>query len=274
MPPRLSIRWWFLCKFAVVSLVLLIGIHFGHRAQVRRQAGALLRQADAARDATPPNEEREIDYLRRYLVSQPDAIDERERVARLLARKARNRKELAEALLVIEDVLSRDPNRDALRKYAVEVALDPRLLQTPEAKGHLTELMKKRPNDGELEDLFAYCLGREDKFQESADLYRQAYQHKPDQLNAYDGRAYLLREKLTKPDEADQIIRDMVRINPDNFRSHELEARYWERAGKLDAAEAAIARAKANGRDARFAGPICAIGAEIPFAGGRIWQAE
>ena len=121
MPPRLSIRWWFLCKFAVVSVIVLMAVHFGHRAQVRRQAGALLRQADAARDAIPANEEREIDYLRRYLVSQPNAIDERERVARLLARKARNRKELAEALLVIEDVLSRDPNRDALRKYAVEV---------------------------------------------------------------------------------------------------------------------------------------------------------
>ena len=55
MPPRLSIRWWFLCKFAVVSVIVLMAVHFGHRAQVRRQAGALLRQADAARDATPAN---------------------------------------------------------------------------------------------------------------------------------------------------------------------------------------------------------------------------
>lgn len=244
MSTRLSIRWWFLCKFAIVSLVCLVTVHFGHRYQVRRQAGALLRQADAARDETPPNIEREIDYLRRYLTAQPTAIDERERVARLLAKTARSSKEIAEALLVVEDVLSRDSSRDDLRKLAAETALDPRLMQIAEAKGHLSELMKKRPNDGELESLFAFCLGKEDKYQDSADLYKQAYQHKPDQLNAYDNRAYLLRQKLTNPDEADDVIREMVRLNPDNFLAHELEAKYWEHAGKLALAEAAINRAK------------------------------
>ena len=76
---RVSVNWRFLLGFFLVLAVSFVGLHFFHRYQVRQQAGAFLIQADAARDATPTNSEREMAYLQRFLVSRPNANDERER---------------------------------------------------------------------------------------------------------------------------------------------------------------------------------------------------
>ena len=244
---RVSVNWRFLLGFFLVLAVSFVGLHFFHRYQVRQQAGAFLIQADAARDATPTNSEREMAYLQRYLVSRPNANDERERFARLLGASAKSNKQLQNAFIVIEDVLRRDPSRDSLRKFAVEIALNPNLQLTAEAKGHLEILREKKPGDGELENLYAFCLGRDGQFQESAELYEIAYTHKPDQVTAYDSRAFLLREKLSKVDEADKVIRLMVEKNPDQYLAHFLQARYWRSCGKLEAAAAAIALAKRAG---------------------------
>ncbi len=241
---RVSVNWRFLLGFLVALVVGFAGLHFLHRYQVRQQAGAFLIQADAARDATPANTEREMAYLQRYLVSRPNANEERERFARLLGASAKSSKQLQNAFIVIEDVLRRDPARDSLRKFGVEIALNPNLQLTAEAKGHLEILRGKKPDDGELENLYAYCLGRDGNFQESAELYERAYTHKPDQITAYDSRAFLLREKLSKPDEADKVIRLMVEKNPDLYLAHFLQARYWRSCGKLEAAAASTALAQ------------------------------
>ena len=59
---------------------------------------------------------------------------------------------------MLEEVLRRDDSRDELRRYVIDLAMSPRLGLFPEAQGHLAVLTSARPNDGELEGLYARCL--------------------------------------------------------------------------------------------------------------------
>ena len=82
-----TINWRYILKFAALLAIAAAAIHFTHRWQVRKQIGVFLHHADEARDAG--NKEREIAYLRRYLVARGEDVDTRERLARIGGRDAR-----------------------------------------------------------------------------------------------------------------------------------------------------------------------------------------
>ena len=228
------------------------GLHFTHRWQVRQQSGAYLRQADAARDANRTDSE--LDYLQRYLNSRPDAIDERERVARILARTAKTPTQLKECFIVLEDVLRRDPSRDDLRRFVVEYAMT-RVGYASEAKGHLDILMAKFPDDGALENQYAGCVLFERDFRGAAEWYGKARAHRPDILNGHVGHALMLREHFSDPEGADRIMAEMVdgggpgRVNASNFRAYLIRADYGRKYGQFDSADHALQKARELGPD-------------------------
>jgi tetratricopeptide (TPR) repeat protein len=244
---RRSINWRFLIGCVILLAVVGVSLHFAHRWQVRNQTGAYLRLADEARDADDP--ERELRFLERYISARPDEVDPRERHARLVAKTARGMKAVENAFFKLEDVLRRDPSRAALRRYAVEFALTPRggvvssdLL--PAAKGHITELLKASPADGDLEERFAFCLMLEREFAQAAGWYKKAYTHKPGLIDAYIGHAELLRTNLSDPAAADQVVAEMVANNATQARAHLFHADYWKRYGNPERAAAAAETAR------------------------------
>jgi hypothetical protein len=144
---RFSLNWRFLIVVAVLLGGGLAALHFVHRAQLKNLPAAYLRQADAARDAQQTD--KELAFLQRYLLSRPDDLDAKERQVRLVAKTARGRlKPMQNAYLAIDDLLQRDPNRDDLRRYAIQYAIDMRALK--EADGHITFLLPKPQADGSV----------------------------------------------------------------------------------------------------------------------------
>ena len=267
---RISIRWRFLLGVSGALLLCFVALHFTHRWQVRQQSGSFLRQADAARagkdaareakDAAGEvtNARSELGYLQRYLIARPDAIDERERVARLMASLAKSSNQLREAFIVLEDVLRRDPSRDDLRRFVIDFALT-KVGLVAEAKGHLEVLgvsKDKNPGDGVLEDQYAACLHFERNYESAALFYQKAYTDKPDLLNAYVGHSLLLREQFSNPDKADEVMASMVgegpgksKINATNFRAHLIRADYGRKYGQQKLAGESLLKAREFGPD-------------------------
>jgi tetratricopeptide (TPR) repeat protein len=238
---QFRINWRFLLLMSAASAVCLVAVHFAHGWQVRRQAGAFLHQADVARDASPPDAEREIAYLRRYLMARPAETDVRERLGRAMCKHAKKGGEILEAYLVVQDTLRRDPARDNLRRFAIDFAMP--IGMHAEALSDIEVLLARRPNDGELEGLKAKCLVAAKKYKESEEWYRRAVEHRPDLVEAYPGYAAVLRLELKKGEDADQVVARMLKANPRNFRAQLLVAEYWRSFWGLG--QNAVAAAKA-----------------------------
>ncbi|MBA4064121.1 MAG: hypothetical protein C0501_10490 [Isosphaera sp.] len=242
---KYKIKWWFLLKFTVLLVALGVAVHLVHARQVKKQFGAYLDQAKKAKDADDPG--REAEYLDRYLKAVPDDIDARERLARLYCRTATRPRDLENAYYALEDVLRRDPNRDELRKYAVEFATGPKVGLFKEARGHVEVLLAKGP-DADLEATRGKCLLAEGKFADAAEAYRKSYELKPTLVDSYAARAVVLRRHLNQPTQADRVIDDMRAANEKDFRAHLVAAEYWQTFAPLDrGADAAAAVAKAFG---------------------------
>ena len=236
---RFSLNWRFLIVVAVLIGGGLAALHFVHRAQLKNLPAAYLRQADAARDAQQAD--KELAFLQRYLLSRPDDLDAKERQVRLVAKAARG-KQMQNAYLAIDDLLTRDPNRDDLRRFAIEYAIRMRALK--EADGHIQFLLDKGKNS-DAEALLNRGVIRElERKWEAADWYQEAYKAKPDLLAAYPRRAFVLRERLSKPDEADKTIGEMTEKNATNPTAHLLAAEYWRQGRNPDKARAAVAEAR------------------------------
>jgi tetratricopeptide (TPR) repeat protein len=241
-----KIRWWFLLKFAVLLVALGVGVHFVHARQVKKQFGAYLDQANKAKDAGDVG--KEADYLDRYLKANPNDIDARERLARLYCKGATKPREMENAYYALDDVLNRAPDRDDLRRYAIEFATDPRFggHLAKEARGHAEVLLAKGP-DADLEATRGRCLLAEQKFAEAAEAFEKSYKLKPDLAESYAHRAVTLRRHLGQPTDADKVINEMLAAGGGQFRAHLLAAQYWQTFAPLDRgadAEKAVAKAR------------------------------
>ncbi|MBP3960487.1 tetratricopeptide repeat protein [Gemmata sp. G18] len=224
-----KINWRFLVKLSAVAIVALIAVHFTHRWQVRQQVGAFLRLADAARDAKDGDEkaaEREIAYLKRYVMARPNENDVRERLGRLLCTSAKSGKDMLEGYLVVQDILRRDPARDELRRFAIDFALN-RLGLYTEALADVEILLDKRKGDGELKALEARCFVQAKIYDKAKHSYLAAIEVRPDLLDAYTGLAAVLRVELKQAKEADKVVVMLFKNNQENFRAHLLIADYW-----------------------------------------------
>jgi tetratricopeptide (TPR) repeat protein len=113
-------------------------------------------------------------YLKRYLEFAPDDNEERAHLGRLLTdpsltttNRGRHR-----ARYVLEQVLTREPERHDLRALLVRLALDSWDLTA--AKDQLQRLQKARPGDPEVAGLVAELQEREGHAEQAAQNYRKA----------------------------------------------------------------------------------------------------
>lgn len=240
---RVVPNWRFLIPLAVGLAVVGVAVHLTHRWQGARQAGAFLREADAARERKDSG--REIDYLRRYLRARPSDLDARERLGRQLCESSVSPKQLLEGYLVLQDVLRQDGGRDELRRHAITLAMRPQLALYAEAQADIDALLKKRPGDGELEELWGNCLVAAGDYQQASDKFEQAARHQPDRVTAYGSRAVVLRQpQLKDPAAADAVIAKMVSTGDNRklFRTHTILAEYWRMYFRPEQVAAAVAK--------------------------------
>lgn len=246
-----------LVRAIIVMAVLGAGIHFLHAYQVKRNAGALLTEADRAQAEGQGAEA--VRYLRQYLALFPGNNDVRERCGFLMCDLARTSADNLRAYFFLGDLLRRDPDRQAARRRLVRMALAGHRFD--DAQEHLKALLAAHPDDGELNELLGECDEAQGHYSDARTDYKHALEQAPELLNAYVRLANLLR---TRPDEvrlkadgnnsnlaqrADKVVDQMVSANSKNFRAYLLRAEYRQEWHAPKDAEADIQQAYALAPD-------------------------
>ncbi|QDU36066.1 tetratricopeptide repeat protein [Maioricimonas rarisocia] len=142
----------------VTLIVAAVGIHFVHGYWVQRNASVLLERADVAEQEERYSDA--ISSLTQYLNLQPQTslseaeeqqiTDILERLARLFQMQKTTRNQQIRLYRTYEDVLRRDPTRDATRRELVDVCM--RLGLSRDAIRHIDTLLD-RPKQGEPDSL-------------------------------------------------------------------------------------------------------------------------
>lgn len=247
---KLNIR--FLIKFIVVLAVVLGAIHFWHRRQATKQVEQFRHLAQKAKEEKKPDIE--LRYLSRYLALRPNDVDVRERFGRVRYERSRTGADTAAAYLILEEALRRDPSRKELKRYIVDVALDPRLQYVSEAAAHLDALLSE-PNqtDGELYRLRGVCYEVANDLVKAGSSYEKAIQLSPGNIDAYVQLAFLIQrvkdpvqstqlrnalehekakdESVSSEDLANTFIEELVANNQANYRAHLAAGNYWRYYG-------------------------------------------
>jgi tetratricopeptide (TPR) repeat protein len=216
---RLNVK---LFLWLVGSVVLLSAtVFFVHRLQAGRIANALLWQAGRAEEQG--HLDQTAQYLARYLEFAPEDTEQRARLGRVLASEsladspgARQR-----ALFVLEQVVTREPQRHDARRLLVRVALQ--LQQFQLAEPHLDVLREAFPGDGEVEQLMGRWHEGEGRYAEAAEWLRKAVTDAPHEVDNYVRLADLLRHRLKGAEpaqEADRVIDALVAQNEQAYRAY------------------------------------------------------
>jgi tetratricopeptide (TPR) repeat protein len=206
----------------VGSLLLLsTTVFFVHRLQAGRIANALLWQAGRAEEQGRLDQTAQ--YLARYLEFAPEDTEERAHLGRILASEqladspgARQR-----ALFILEQVVTREPQRHDARRLLVRVALQ--LQQYQLAEPHLDVLREAFPGDGEVEQLLGRWHEGEGRYAEAAEWLRKAVADAPHEVDNYIRLADLLRRRLKGAEathEADRVINALVAQNERAYQAY------------------------------------------------------
>src|SRR5262245_12328349 len=161
-------------RLLVVLLLALVasgvGVHFLHAYQVKRNAHALLEQANAADRESDP--QKLLRYLGQYLVFVPGDDEAMTRYGLALDEHGRTARERQRAYFLLEQAMLREPGRDDIRRRLVTRAMSLGLY--PAALGHLEVLLQRTPKvqrtpkDGELEYLAGCCELGSKRYKEAA----------------------------------------------------------------------------------------------------------
>jgi tetratricopeptide (TPR) repeat protein len=221
-------------------LLLGAGLFLVHILQVRRHAADLLARAGRAEEQGEATEA--IKYLDRYLTLKPDDNNALARFALVLARQADSPDARKRAQGVLARVLQRSPDRTDLRRWSVTLAMD--LGQFANAREHLTVLLQDSPRDGELEHLRGECEQAEGDSANAVTWFTRAIAHAPDRIESYVRFAGLLRGPLKEPEQADQVMNNLVEANAGSAEAYLARARYRQETQALEEASKDLARAR------------------------------
>lgn len=224
--PKVNVK--FLIVLLVAIVVLGIGVHVLHIFQADRIAQALLWQAQHAQEEG--HSRQAAKFLSRYLEFAPKDNEVRIQLADTLEPLAATPRQRAQVYLILDQALRAQPERQELRRRLVPMAMA--LGRTPDAVAHLQVLLQAAPEDGELENLLGQCQESTGQFTEAAQLYESALRHKPDHVSSYVQLAYVLRRRLNQPDQADQIMNELVKTNPQVYQAFLARGRYRQQFDK------------------------------------------
>jgi tetratricopeptide (TPR) repeat protein len=232
------------------------GIHVLHLDQVRRHATKILSYAD--RCENDGEIDRSLRYLGQYLRLVPNDYDVLVRLALGRAKIAVTPKSLEEAFVLLDRAVARSPDRADARLALARVAIQ--FGRYRDALGHLSELEQRDPNDAELVRLHAQAEIGNARYDAAAATFRRALELDPVRVATYVSLAELLRERLDRSVEADELMNALVERDPASPDAYLARARYWARYQDRDAARADVRRAIEHAPERRDA---LQLGAEM-----------
>lgn len=242
-------------RLAVVAVVLVLGIvsiFLLQRRQVAKLGESNLSRAEQA-SKQGDFKAAEEHYLQHIQVF-PDDLDAKLKYAEILARKNKTPARTNQAMGLYDDILKRDPGRLDVRRLLAELQAtsgSSGLVKT--GRGNLTILLNAKPKDGELEYLMGRCEETLGDAAAAVESYKNALAHgAPEKSDAYRRMAGLLRKSLNQPGHADEVIEQMVKSDPKDFRGYLERGRY--RKG-FDASPEGLKKAAADFDEARRLAP-------------------
>lgn len=225
----------------LVGIVFVFGVslHALHAYQVDRNADALLHQADRALD------KKQIDQALRmfghYLAYRPHDTDARARYGLLLEKHATNPPDRLRAALTLQEVLRDDPSRKDVRFRLVHCLVN--LQRLPEAIGEAEKLLTDWDKPGEIEHVLGWCHEAQGKYEKAAEWFRKAIAIDPHRLESYVLLAEVLQAKLNEPEQAAEVMNDLVQHNPRSFQAYLTRSRFLQKHGDNARAEKDIQEA-------------------------------
>jgi tetratricopeptide (TPR) repeat protein len=228
---RLNIRLLIILVAGVaVSGAIIQGLH---AFQVRRHSGAFLREAD--RTEQLGHRQEAIDFLRKYLLLQPEDTQVMARLAKLLFDQSHFR----ESQAVLNQVLQRDQNNEDARRRLVDGSI--RLRRYQDALYHLDKfLLKAHPDDGDLYFQRGTCQQGLGEYADAAQSFQIAITKSPALIAAYEQRTELLADRLGDRTRAVDVLNEMVKRNPKNSEAYVTRGRFIQAHGDDPLVGAAI----------------------------------
>jgi cellulose synthase operon protein C len=212
-------------------LVCGVIVHFIHGFQVTRTARLLLHLADRAEDQK--HSEAAAEYLRRYLVYDPNNKDALAKYALTLSDLAKSEKQLTRAFLALEQALRCDSGRGELRRKIVPIAMQ--LGRFTDAQEHLEVLVHEvAPNECILKQLLGKCHEAKKEYEKAAAWYEKAIQDDPHDIAAYTLFVNLLRRHFGKPHKADEVMDKLVGQNEQSFQAFLARGAYRKEYGSRE----------------------------------------
>lgn len=222
-------------RLAIAAVVLVLGvvsIVVLQRYQVSRLGKTNLVKAEEAAKAGDLAKAEEL-YLQHVLVF-PEDFDAQVSYAKVLLERSRTPARISQAMQIYKDVLGRQPGRDPVRRSLAELQVeilgdrgaDPQ--QVSAARTNLLSLQKKTPDDGDLAYLLGRCYQADGEDRQALESYEAAVAKKSkDRFDARQRMATLYRgDQLKSPADADRVIDEMVKEEPDDYRTHLARGRY------------------------------------------------
>jgi cellulose synthase operon protein C len=221
--------------FLLIIIAVLSGAIFGlHQLQAGNIAQALLWQASQAEKDGKPD--RAAKYLGRYLEFARDDLDQREHLGMILSepQMATTPQRRARARFVIEQVLTKDPDRHVLRQRLCQLMITGRSFEI--AKEHLTYLEKHQPDLAETPYLTACWHEAQGQSALAIDALRRCIKLDAGKVEAHIRLVALLRQAdfgkdPQHADEIDELVAAALKSAPQDAGVLSLAAQHAQEKG-------------------------------------------
>ncbi len=212
----------------LVATLVALGalIYFGQQYQVERMDRSVLSRA--ASSEKEGNFAQAAAYYQEHLEVVPDDQDAKQKLADVLLKGNKNSAHQDQAIQLYTEIITRRPAAKDVRRRLAEALVDKGRYN--DARLHLELLLKSEPDDGTLRFLLGRCQEAMNDDSLAAKSYRAAIKTSvPERVEACQRLATVLRGQLNKKEEADQVIDEMVRSEPENYRVYLERGRYHRR---------------------------------------------
>jgi tetratricopeptide (TPR) repeat protein len=212
----------FLLKLILV-LFASTGILFAaHAVQARRIPAALKLQSERAAEAGKVDVA--IHYLRQYLEFHPEDIDALTQLSDLLTKRSPTYKGRTELLFLYDRILNLDPDRHAVRREALSIAL--LIGRNPDAVTHAEALLKTFPAEAKLWQQLATAHTGLNQIDRARESYEKAVSCAPDEMLGYQLLAQLVWRNQNDAPGARAVLDRMVQALPQNPDAYLIRARF------------------------------------------------
>jgi tetratricopeptide (TPR) repeat protein len=222
--PRLGL----IALLLVGGALLGTGVHALHGYQVRRNSAVFLTHADRAEKEGNVTEA--IDFLRRYVTLNPDDLPAVARLELLRASQADSPREMLQATFRLAAVLRKDPSRVEVRRKLAELQL--RIGRYSDALEQLEGLLQQSPGDPSLLRMVAEAYQGKGEYRQAVEAYHRLLQAAPQDFDAYQALAYLLALPLGQRPEAEGILDELQKKQPNHPRTYVIRAQFWMAVGE------------------------------------------